>query len=148
MHHVACAVVLCEHIAGYKSSKVSLKFVLCTGWRRLTGSPKLQIIFHKRATKCRSLLQKMTYKDKASYESSPPFSRLHRDCLSRDSFDTEIFPLTNHLIQSFVRPLLKTIAPRLFWCQTIGYRIFFSLSSKFLDTVCFSFCSLIYRCFV
>ena len=34
--------------------------------------PKLQIIFHKRATKYRSLLWKMTYKDKGSYESSPP----------------------------------------------------------------------------
>jgi len=44
----------------------------CTGWRRLIGSPKLQIIFHKRATKYRSLLQKMTYQDKGSYESSPP----------------------------------------------------------------------------
>ena len=43
-----------------------------TGWRRLTGSPKLQIIFHKRATKYRSLSRKMTYKDKGSYESSPP----------------------------------------------------------------------------
>ena len=43
-----------------------------TGWRRLIGSPKLQLIFHKRATKYRSLLQKMTYKDKGSYESSPP----------------------------------------------------------------------------
>ena len=27
---------------------------LNTGWRRLIGSPKLQIIFHKRATKYRS----------------------------------------------------------------------------------------------
>ena len=44
----------------------------CTGWRRLIGSPKLQIIFHKRATKYRALLRKMTYKDKGSYESSPP----------------------------------------------------------------------------
>jgi len=43
-----------------------------TGWRRLIGSPKLQIIFHKRATKYRAILQKMTYKDKGSYESSPP----------------------------------------------------------------------------
>ena len=43
-----------------------------TGWRRLIGSPKLQIIFHKRATKYRALLRKMTYKDKGSYESSPP----------------------------------------------------------------------------
>jgi len=43
-----------------------------TGWRRLIGSPKLQIIFHKRATKYTSLLRKMTYKDKGSYEASPP----------------------------------------------------------------------------
>ena len=41
-------------------------------WRRLIGSPKLQIIFHKRAIKYRSLLRKMTCKDKGSYESSPP----------------------------------------------------------------------------
>ena len=43
-----------------------------TGWRRLIGSRKLQIIFHKRAIKYRSLLRKMIYKDKGSYESSPP----------------------------------------------------------------------------
>ena len=43
-----------------------------TGWRRLKGSPKLQINFHKRAIKYRSLLRKMTNKDKGSYESSPP----------------------------------------------------------------------------
>ena len=43
-----------------------------TGWRRLIGSPKLQIIFHKRAIKYRSLLRKMTCKDKGSYGSSPP----------------------------------------------------------------------------
>jgi len=45
-----------------------------TGWRRLIGSPKLQISFYKRATKYRSLLRKMTHKDKGSYESSPPCS--------------------------------------------------------------------------
>jgi len=43
-----------------------------TGWRRLIGSPKLQIIFHKRATKYRALLLKMTCKIKGSYGSSPP----------------------------------------------------------------------------
>ena len=32
----------------------------------------MQIIFHKRATRYRSLLRKMTDKDKGSYESSPP----------------------------------------------------------------------------
>jgi len=42
-----------------------------TGWRKLIRSSKLQIIFHKRATKYRSFLRKMTYKDKGSYESSP-----------------------------------------------------------------------------
>ena len=49
-----------------------------TGWRRFIGSLKFQIIFHKRATKYRSLLQKMTYKDKGSYESSPPCMDIHR----------------------------------------------------------------------
>jgi len=43
-----------------------------TGWRRLIGSRKVQIIFHKRATKYRSLLRWMTCKDKGSYETSPP----------------------------------------------------------------------------
>jgi len=66
-----------------KSSKRSPKSLQqsSTGWRRLIGSPKLQIIFHKKATKCRSLLRKMTYKDKGSYESSPP-------CINRTHFET------------------------------------------------------------
>ena len=54
------------------SSELIDSFCTSTGWRRLIGSPKLQIIFHKRATKYRSLLRKMTYKDKGSYESLPP----------------------------------------------------------------------------
>ena len=47
-------------------------WLICTGWRRLIGSPKSQIIFHKRATKHRALLLKMTCKDKGSYGFSPP----------------------------------------------------------------------------
>ena len=43
-----------------------------TGWRRLIGCLKLQVIFRKRATNYRALLRKMTYEDKASYDSSPP----------------------------------------------------------------------------
>jgi len=43
-----------------------------TGWRRLIGCLKLQVIFHKRAHNHRAHLQKMTYKDKASYDSTPP----------------------------------------------------------------------------
>ena len=44
-----------------------------TGRPRLIGSPKLHIIFHKRATKYRSFLRKTTNKDKGSYESSTPY---------------------------------------------------------------------------
>jgi len=36
---------------------------------------ELQVIFCKRATNYRALLRKMTYKDKASYASSPPFNK-------------------------------------------------------------------------
>jgi len=43
-----------------------------TGWRRCIECLKLQVISRKRATNSRALLRKMTYKDKASYGSSPP----------------------------------------------------------------------------
>ena len=49
-----------------------------SGWYRVAKTHrifKLQIIFHKRATNYRSLLRKMTYKDKGSYESSLPCRR-------------------------------------------------------------------------
>jgi len=45
-----------------------------TGWRRLIGCLKLQVISHKRATNYTALLRKMTCKDKASYDSTPPFT--------------------------------------------------------------------------
>jgi len=61
----ATSTSLCSCLRAYQWSTT-------TGWRRIIGSRKLQIIFHKRATKYRSLLRKMTYKDKGSYESSPP----------------------------------------------------------------------------
>jgi len=48
-----------------------------TGCRRLIESPKLQIISHKSATKCSSLLRKMIYIDKGSYASSPPCTMHH-----------------------------------------------------------------------
>ena len=43
-----------------------------TGWRRPIECLQLQVICRKRATNYRALLRKMTYKDKASYGSSPP----------------------------------------------------------------------------
>jgi len=53
-----------------------------TGWQRLIRCPELQIIFHKRATKYRALLRKMTYKDKRSYESSPSCTRISRGLIA------------------------------------------------------------------
>jgi len=48
-----------------------------TGWRRLIGSPQFQIFFHQKATnlKYKSLLWKITCKDKGCYESWPPCER-------------------------------------------------------------------------
>jgi len=62
---------------------VDSEYKLVTGWRRLIGCPKLQIIFHKGATKYRSLLPKMTYKDKGSCESSPPCNSLYKSSCIR-----------------------------------------------------------------
>jgi len=50
---------------------------LNTGWQRPIGCLKLQVIFRKRATDFRALLRKMTYKDKASYGSSPLYHDLY-----------------------------------------------------------------------
>jgi len=45
-----------------------------TRWRGVIGCLKSQIIFRKRATYYRALLRKMTYKAKASYDSTPPYT--------------------------------------------------------------------------
>jgi len=81
LHTFICSVLLHMYVYVYMYIHIhtpTYKFIhQATGWRRLMGSLKLQIIFHKKATKYRSLLWKMTYKDKGSYESSPPFPILH-----------------------------------------------------------------------
>jgi len=46
-----------------------------TRWRRPIGCLKLQVIFRRKAIQYRLLLRKMTYKDKASYDSTPPCTR-------------------------------------------------------------------------
>ena len=58
---------------------------LHTGWRRLIGCHKLQVIFRKRATNCRALLRKMAYKDKAFYGSLPPCSTRIANCYELDN---------------------------------------------------------------
>ena len=55
-----------------------------TGWPRPIGCLKLQVSFRTRAINYRALLKKMTYKDMASYRSSPPNSNAqarHCSCL-------------------------------------------------------------------
>ena len=47
-----------------------------TRWLRTKGCLKSQVIFRKRATNHSALLRKMTYKDEATYASSPPCSAL------------------------------------------------------------------------
>ena len=54
--------------------RASLSFV--TGWRRPIGYFQLQVIFRKRATNYSALLRKMTCKDKASNDSTPPCAKL------------------------------------------------------------------------
>ena len=61
-----------RHPMGLRHPVINDCAQLITGWRRLIETVKLQIIFHKRATKFRALLLKMNYKDKGSYEFSPP----------------------------------------------------------------------------
>jgi len=51
-----------------------------TSRRRPIGCLKLQVISHKRANNYRALLRKMTYKDKASHDSTPPCTH---PCTSR-----------------------------------------------------------------
>jgi len=56
------------------------------GWQRRIGCLKLHANFHKRDANCRVLLWKMTYKDKASYGSSPPCSVLYPDLMDVYTF--------------------------------------------------------------
>jgi len=86
-----------------------------TGWRRLIGSPKLQIIFHKRATKYRALLRKLTYKDKGSYESSPPCSddalRAYISCVL----------MYKHIVCIFVYTRTQLALLQLWQCHKYAY---------------------------
>ena len=54
------------------ASDCSIGAPILTGWRRPIGCLKLQVSCCKRATNYRALAQKITYKDKVSFASSPP----------------------------------------------------------------------------
>ena len=60
-------------------------------WRRLIKCLKSQVVFRKRATNHRACLREMTYKDKTSYDSTPPCNMTHSHlmwlvCMWSDSF--------------------------------------------------------------
>jgi len=72
-----CSCVIIEQNNIFLHSHRTLQHsVTRTGWRRLIGCLKSQVIFRKRATNSRALLRKMTYEDKASYDSTPPCTRV------------------------------------------------------------------------
>ena len=100
-----------------------------TGWRRLIGSLKLQIIFHKRATKYRPLLWKMTYEDKWSYGFLPPFIDILHDSSINRLMNRQIIANINEwrdrkLVGWKVdrRWLQKTRSIDSWWQQTGGMR--------------------------
>jgi len=57
----------------------------------------MQIIFHKGASKYRSLLRKMTYKDKGSYESSPPCSNTSLHVHVHTAYTAYIYRIHVHI---------------------------------------------------
>jgi len=69
-------VALLVHMCGMTHSIICVirSTHLLTGWPRLIRCLKLQFIVRKRATHYRAVLQEMTYKDKASYDFTPPCS--------------------------------------------------------------------------
>ena len=72
---VCVYVSVCVHLCLFVLVCVCMRTKWCflpTGWRRHIGCLKLQVFFRKRATNHRALLQKMTYKNKASCASLPP----------------------------------------------------------------------------
>ena len=61
--------------SGHRTFRIRFQIFTRAVWIFCTDSLTSQyhrVIFHKRATKYRSILREMTYKDKGSYGSSPP----------------------------------------------------------------------------
>jgi len=65
-----------------------------TGWRRPIGCLKLQVIFRKRATMYRALSRKITSRDKASCDSTPPCTATHYNTLQHTIL---LHTVTHHL---------------------------------------------------
>jgi len=75
----------------------------------------LQVIFRNRATNYRALLQEITYKDKASYGSSPPCTSLRNICSHNLYLGEDIFPhirekenISSSMRESFYRESISS----------------------------------------
>jgi len=60
-----------------KRNNTLCSITFSTGWRRPIGCLQSQVLFRKRDSNYRARLRKTTYKDKASYDSTPPCSKLN-----------------------------------------------------------------------
>jgi len=110
MIHVAYEWILRNVSCCIQVNLVKYKWVMShTGWRRPIGCLKLHVIFCKRATNYRALLQKMTYEDKASYDSTPP-------CMS-ESCDIWM----NHGTHNYTQMLTRECPARRQWIHRIRY---------------------------
>ena len=65
-----------------------------TRWQRPIGCLQLQVIFRKRATMYRALSRKITSRDKASYDSTPPCTATHYNTLQHTIL---LHTVTHHL---------------------------------------------------
>jgi len=92
-----------------------------TGWRRLIGCLKLQVISRKRATNYRALLRKMTYEYKASYASWPPCIMIHaRMYVERvASTKTQIKYVIIQNVSSCRRGLGSRVSCLRFWLRSL-----------------------------
>jgi len=120
-HHIATHCNTLQHTYTYFQDVICLckGIQQYTGWRRLIGSPKLQIIFHKRATKYRSLLRKTTYKDKGSYEFSPPCTLRRHISLWKYKYCRHAFIKTNvcifYIFMNFYIPHIDKLVGSMKW---------------------------------
>ena len=74
-HHIQHEMNALQHTATHCNTlQHEMDACMGTGWRRPIGCLKLQVYFRKTAIFYRALLQEMTYIDKASTGSSPPYN--------------------------------------------------------------------------
>jgi len=71
-NHIAITYTVYTYIHPNQPQLYNIVHIWKTECMEPSNMAKLQVIFRKRATNYRTLLQKMTYEDTASYGSSPP----------------------------------------------------------------------------